>query len=79
MKVKIKNLWLCNPPTKIYEDVLKNYDKKIITEHRTQYPAVTIDNMRDLAEGFNEAVIGQPHVMKQALASIYALQNNDRK
>ena len=30
LKVQIKNLWLCNPPTKIYEDIKKNYDLSII-------------------------------------------------
>lgn len=79
LKVKIKKLWLCNPPTKIYEDIVKNYDKGIIVEHRTQYPEVTIDDMRKMADGFDEAVIGQPHVMRQALASIYALKNGERK
>lgn len=79
LKVEIKNLWLCNPPTKIYEDIKKNYDKGIITEHRTQYPDITIDDMRKMANGFNEAVIGQPHVMKQALASIYSLKSSKRK
>jgi ATP-dependent Clp protease ATP-binding subunit ClpA len=79
LKVNIKNLWLCNPPTKIYEDIVKNYDKGIIIEHRTQYPEVTVEDMRNMAEGFDEAVIGQPHVMRQALASIYALKNSERK
>lgn len=79
LKVNIKNLWLCNPPTKIYKDIVKNYDKKIIIEHRTQYPDITVEDMQKMAEGFNEAVIGQQHVMRQALASIYALKNSDRK
>ena len=79
LKVKIKNLWLCNPPTKIYEDVVKNYDKSIIKEHKTQYPEITVEDMRKMAEGFDEAVIGQPHVMRRALSSIYALKNNGRK
>lgn len=26
LKVQIKNLWLCNPPTKIYEDIKKNLE-----------------------------------------------------
>ncbi len=79
LKVEIKNLWLCNPPTKIYEDIKKNYNKKIITEHRTQYPDITIDDMKKMMDGFNEAVIGQAHVMKQVLASIYSLKNSKRK
>ena len=79
LKVNIKNLWLCNPPTKIYEDVIRNFDKDIIFEHRTQYPAISIDDMQKMASGFNEAVLGQPHVMKQALSSIYSLHSEKRK
>lgn len=79
LKVDIKNLWLCNPPIKIYEDIVKNYDKEIIQEHKTLYPEITIADMCKMSEGFDEAVIGQAHVMKQSLASIYALRNNERK
>ena len=79
LKVEIQNLWLCNPPAKIYEDIKNNYDKEIITEHRTQYPDITIDDMRKMADGFNETVIGQPHVMRQALTSIYSLKSSKRK
>lgn len=79
LKVNIKNLWLCNPPTKIYEDIIKNYDKGIINEHRTRYPEITVEDMRKMADDFDETVIGQPHVMRQALASIYALRKDDRK
>lgn len=79
LKVQIKNLWLCNPPTKIYEDIKKNYNKKIITEHRTQYPDITIDDMKKMMNGFNDAVVGQAHVMKKVLASIYSLKNFKRK
>ena len=78
-KVNIKNLWLCNPPIKIYEDIIKNYDKSLIKEHKTVYPEISVEDMRKMAERFNEAVIGQPHVMKQSLASIYALRNSERK
>lgn len=79
LKVNIKNLWLCNPPTKIYEDIIKNFDDNIIREHKPKYSAITIEDMKKMAEGFNEAVIGQPHVIKQSLSSIYALRNKERK
>lgn len=78
-KVCIKNLWLCNPPTKIYEDIVKNYDGEIIQEHKTTYPQITIDDMCRLSEGFNDVVIGQPDVMKKSLPSIYTLRNKKRK
>ena len=79
LKVTVKNLWLCNPPIKIYEDIVKNYDKEIIKEHKTLYPEILVEAMRKMSEGFNESVIGQPHVIKQSLASIYALRNSERK
>lgn len=79
LKVEIQNLCLCNPPAKIYEYIKNNYDKGIITEHRTQYSDITIDDMRKMADGFNETVIGQPHVMRQTLTSIYSLKSSKRK
>lgn len=78
-KINVKNLWLCNPPIKIYEDIVKNYDKEIIEEHRTSYPEITVEDMRKMSQGFSKAVIGQPHVMKKSLSSIYSLRNSERK
>lgn len=78
-KVGIHNLWLCNPPDKIYEDILKNYSENIIKEHKPQYPSITIEDMKKMAAGFETKVIGQPLVMKQALSAIYALSNPNRK
>ena len=78
-KVEIHNLWLCNPPDKIHEDIVKNYDKDIIKEHKPKYPIITIGDMKTIANGFNKSVIGQPHVMKQVLSSIYALKSSQRK
>ena len=42
LKVTIKNLWLCNPPVKIYKDIVKNFDKKIIKEQRGELGAVMV-------------------------------------
>ncbi len=78
LKPEIKNLWLCNPPQKIYKDIIKNFDKNIIKEYKTLYPEITIDSMKEMALGFNETVIGQPHVMKHILTSIYGLKNPKR-
>lgn len=78
LKLEIKNLWLCNPPQKIYKDIIKNFDKNIIKEYKTLYPEITIDSMKEMALGFNETVIGQPYVMKHILTSIYGLKNPKR-
>ena len=79
LKVNIKNIWLCNPPIKIYQDILKNFDENIINEYRTEYPRIDLSDMKKISEGFNNAVIGQEHVVKQTLSSIYALTNPARK
>ena len=78
-KVDVKNLWICNPPTKIYKDILRNYDRKIIAVNRGQNYKITIDDMKKMSCEFNDNVIGQPHVMEKVLSSIYALRNEGRK
>lgn len=78
-KVDVKNLWICNPPTKIHEDILRNYDRKIIVENRAQNYEITINDMKKMSIEFNDKVIGQPHVMEKVLSAIYALRNEGRK
>lgn len=79
LKVTVNNVWLSNPPKKIYEDICRNYDDDIITEHQTHYPPITLENLKKIADGFNEAVIGQSQVVNKILSSIYALKNSNRK
>lgn len=79
LKVTIKNVWLSNPPIKIYDDILRNYNKDIIKEHRIDYQPITIENFKTIADGYNEAVIGQPKVISQILSAVYALRNPNRK
>ena len=79
LKVTVNNVWLSNPPKKIYEDICRNYDDDIITEHQTDYPPITLENLKKIANGFNEAGIGQSQVVNKILSSIYALKNSNRK
>lgn len=79
LKVQIKNLWLSNPPDKIYKDIIKNYADSIIEEYKPEYAEMTISDLKKMADGFNEAVIGQPYVMQQVLPSLYSLKNSARK
>lgn len=79
LKVTVNNVWLSNPPKKIYEDICRSYDDDIITEHQTDYPPITLENLKKIANGFNEAVIGQSQVVNKILSSIYALKNSNRK
>lgn len=79
LKVQIKNLWLSNPPDKIYKDIIKNYADSIIEVYKPEYAEMTISDLKKMADGFNEAVIGQPYVMQQVLPSLYSLKNSARK
>lgn len=79
LKVQIKNLWLSNPPDKIYKDIIKNYADSIIKEYKAEYAEMTISDLKKMSDGFNEAVIGQPYVMRQVLPSLYSLKNSTRK
>ena len=79
LKVQIKNLWLSNPPDKIYKDIIKNYADSIIKEYKAKYAEMTISDLKKMSDGFNEAVIGQPYVMRQVLPSLYSLKNSTRK
>ena len=79
LRVNIKNLWLCNPPMQIYQDLLRNYKNVIIKETPTQYPDIEISSLKKMADEFNDNVIGQPHVIRTALSAIYAIRNPKRK
>lgn len=79
LKVDIKNIWLCNPPDKIYRDIKKTFDDSIIEEHKSEYKEISVKDMKNIADGYNDSVIGQPHVVKQVLPSIYSLKNSNRK
>lgn len=79
LKVDIKNVWFCNPPSKIYEDVCRTFDKSIIEENSTDYPEITLEMLRKIADGFDENVIGQSQVITPILSAIYGLKKKRNK
>jgi len=78
-KVNVKNVWMNNPPKRIYEDIIRNYPKNIITELKTTYQTVSIEMLKVMAANFNSEVIGQDSVIKSLLASLYSLRSPNRK
>ncbi len=78
-KIIIDNVWLCNPPDKIYRDIKSKFGCKIINEHKSEFKNISIEDMKKIYNGFNDNIIGQPHVIKQLLPSIYTLKNTKRK
>ncbi|MCI9083830.1 MAG: ATP-dependent Clp protease ATP-binding subunit [Lachnospiraceae bacterium] len=77
-KVQIENVWMNNPPIKIFDDIKRKYPD-IITENKTTYPSVTIKMMNNIADNYSDVVIGQNNVVAQILSSIYSLKNSSRK
>lgn len=78
-KLCIEYLWLCNPPTKIYKNIIKNYKADIIREHKPETTEISVNELKKLSENYEKEVIGQPNVMRRVLPAIYALKNEKRK
>ena len=79
LKLNVKNVWMCNPPQSIYEDIVRTYPKEKIIEHHTTYADVTEESLKKIANEYSENVVGQPHIIKSILPSIYSLSNPNRK
>lgn len=78
-KLAIKNVWMCNPPQQILEDVKRTYSGSRIKEHHMDYPPVTEESLQKIVIEYPNTIIGQPHIVKSILPAIYALQNPNRK
>lgn len=77
-EVSVENLWINNPPTKIYEDIKKTYPK-LIEEHRESYEKICLDVLKNMADKYYDKIIGQDEVVKQCLISLYSLISPNRK
>lgn len=76
-RVIINNLYMNNPPSKIYEDVSKKY-KDIVKVKTSIFDSISLEKIKKIADDFNDYVIGQDNVIKQVLSSIYSLNNPKR-
>ena len=79
LRVDIYNLWLCNPPKQIYQDIRRNFSEETIDEHPAIYPGIELNALKKMATEFDSHVIGQSHVIKTALSAIYGLRIPSRK
>ena len=77
-KVDVINLWMNNPPRKIYENISRAYPNAIL-EYKTKYATVKDDFLRNLNSNFAKEIIGQDSVVLPILSSLYALKNEKRK
>jgi MoxR-like ATPase len=77
-KLRIDRVWLANPPTKIYEDIKRYNRSDQIDEHYPVFQEISVDMLKHIATGYNDAIIGQSHVIVQVLSAMYALKNPAR-
>lgn len=75
---EIEDIWINNPPSYIYNDLMARYKNKI-TETWTQYKNIDIKALKALSKNYKTSVIGQDDIIHQMLPSIYALENPSRK
>jgi len=77
-KVDISNIWLNNPPRKIYEDIKKTY-QSIVKEYKSTYQDVTENILKEIYTGYGSTIIGQDTVITKILSTLYSLKNSLRK
>ncbi len=77
-RIHIKNLFLSNPPKKLYEDVKRTYSS-IITETFSNRPSLNLQMLKEIASDYENEVIGQPKVLRKLLPTLYSLVNPKRK
>ena len=77
-KVSIKNIYLCNPPKKFYENIKRTYSD-IIEEHKSERASLNFDVLKTISNTYSDNVIGQPNVLRKLLPPLYSLLNANRK
>jgi len=78
-KLAINNVWLNNPPSRLYDGIKKVFSNDIIHENPPKYREFELGNLKNIATNFNNFVIGQDDVIIKLLSSIYSLKNIKRK
>ena len=77
-RLDIKNVWMNNPPKKIYEDVKKHFPEQT-ADHSEDRKTVDLEVIKNVAAHFEERIIGQDAVKNKMLTSLYALLNPNRR
>ena len=76
-KLDIENVWMNNPPKKIYDDIQKTYSS-LVHVSRQKYENIDIETLKQMAEKYQHIVIGQDRVIMQVLSSLYSLKSSNR-
>ena len=78
-KFVIKNVWLNNPPSRLYDGIKKVFPNEIIHENPPKYKEFELSNLKSIADNYSSFVIGQDDVIIKLLSSVYSLKNPNRK
>lgn len=76
-KISVLNLYMNNPPIKIYEDVKKMYGN-ILEEQKFEYMPMSIEIIRQMVDSYQYKVLGQKNVIIRIVSSLYALKDKNR-
>ena len=79
LKVHINNIWINNPPQRIYDDICRNNDENIIIENHRTYPGFKNDSLKTMVSTYTQNIIGQDHVIKYVVTALYSLKHQKRK
>lgn len=71
-KVEIENLYLSNPPTKIYEDIKKSYNEGIICEIKVEHIPIIEEDIKYFVDEYNSVILGQKDVPKLIAPTLYS-------
>ena len=77
-RISIKNIYLNNPPKKLYDDVKKTYPE-LIQEVGSNRQSLDIEILKRIALEYQNEIVGQPNVLKRLLPALYSLVNPQRK
>ncbi len=77
-RISIKNIFLNNPPKKLYDDVKKTYPD-LIQEVASERQSLDIEILKKISAKYQDEIVGQPNVLKRLLPALYSLVNPQRK
>lgn len=73
LNYNIKALYLHNPPKRVEESILTSCDN--VSYNATNYPVLTRDVLKTIAEDLDSRILGQKNCKKQILSGFYRLMS----
>lgn len=77
-KLEIYNLWLNNPPTQVYSDIIR-FSGEIVLEEQFKINNINLQDIKKIVDEYKYNVIGQDNIIKKIASTLYLLTNEKRK